>query len=211
VKGQIEMLSRSAAPELDPVVLRRELQKTYAKMALFPQRRYHLNTGLMLALRVGYSAGDLGTRPPDAVATFSGAGNPLAMVTLREGDAVLDVGCGGGLDALLAARQVGPGGRVEGIDMTSEMVRTARANAKRARATNVVFSAGLAEKLPFPDESFDVVVANNVVNNLCFDKPAALHEMFRVLRPQGSLAIADVVVELPIPDDGRADIGLWTD
>jgi arsenite methyltransferase len=206
----IDMLSRSAAPELDPVVLRRELQKTYAKMALFPQRRYHINNGRALALRVGYSAEDLALLPPAAVATFSGAGNPLAMVTLRQGDAVLDVGCGGGLDALLAARRVGPGGRVDGIDMTSEMVRTAQANAKRARATNAEFSDGLAERLPFPDESFDVVVANNVVNNLCFDKMAALQEMFRVLRPEGSIAIADVVVELPIPDDGRADIGLWT-
>ena len=88
--------------------------------------------------------------PTSAVDTWSGAGNPLALVTLRDGDAVLDVGCGGGLHALLAARQVGPGGHVAGVDLTSEMVRTARANAKRARATNVKFRDGSQRNCPFP-------------------------------------------------------------
>jgi arsenite methyltransferase len=204
------VLSRSAPPQLDANLLRRELQKSYARMALFPQRRYHLNLGRALALLVGYFSDDLDALPAGAVDTFSGGGNPLALVDLQPGDALLDVGCGGGLDALLAARRVGPTGRVVGLDLTSEMVRKARENARRARAKNVTFRDGIAEKLPFPDESFDVVIANNVVNNLCFAKVAALDEMFRVLRPGGALAISDVVVQIPIPDDGRAEIGLWT-
>ena len=204
------MLSRSAPPELDPSVLRRQLQKSYAKIALFPKRRYHLNLGRELALRVGYSAEDLDAAPTGAVEAFSGAGNPLALVNLRPGDVVLDVGCGDGLDALLAAKRVGPEGRVVGIDLTSEMVRKARDTARQARAKNVTFQDGVAEKLPFPDESFDVVIANSVINHLCFDKTAALTEIYRVLRPGGALGVADVVIQIPVPDDGRADISLWT-
>jgi SAM-dependent methyltransferase len=204
------VLSRSAPPEVDASLLRRELQKTYAKIALFPRRRYHLNVGREIALRVGYSPDELAAVPAAAVDAFSGAGNPLALVDVRPGDTVLDIGCGGGLDALLAGRRVGPDGRVVGVDLTSEMVRKARETARQARAKNVTFENGLAEKLPFPDESFDVVIANSVVNHLCVDKSAALAEIHRVLRPGGTFAIADVVVQLPIPDDGRADIGLWT-
>jgi SAM-dependent methyltransferase len=179
-------------------------------MALFPRRRYHLNLGREIALRVGYAPDDLAAVPASAVDAFSGAGNPLALVDLRPGDAVLDIGCGGGLDAFLAARRVGPSGRVVGVDLTSEMVRKAREAARQAKVTNVLFEDGIAEKLPFSDKSFEVVVANNVVNNLCFDKAAALAEIYRVLRPGGAFAVADVVVQLPIPDDGRADISLWT-
>lgn len=204
------MLSRTAPPQLDEKVLRRELQKNYARMALFPNRRYHLNTGRSLAAFVGYRGEDLDSVPSNAVDTFSGVGNPLAMVDLRSGDAVLDVGCGAGLDVLLAARRVGPEGRVTGIDLTSEMVRKARENGRKAKATNATFQDGIAEALPFPDHSFDVVISNNVVNDLCFDKIAALGEMFRVLRPGGTLALSDIVVQIPIPDDGRAEIGLWT-
>lgn len=204
------MLSRSAPPQLDQNLLRRELQKGYAKMALFPKRRYHLNLGRPLAVLVGYRSDDLDALPAAAVDRFSGAGNPLALIDLQPGDAVLDVGCGGGLDALLAARRVGPDGRVVGIDLTPEMVRNAREAARQARVKNATFQDAIAEKLPFPDGSFDVVLANNVVNDLCFDKAAVLAEMYRVLRPGGALTVADVVVQIPIPDDGRAEIGLWT-
>jgi SAM-dependent methyltransferase len=179
-------------------------------MALFPRRRYHLNLGRALASLVGYRSDDLDALPAAAVERFSGAGNPLALVDLRPGDAVLDVGCGGGLDALLAARRVGPGGRVVGIDLTPEMVRHAREAARQARVKNAEFQDGIAEKLLFPDGSFDVALANNVVNDLCFDKATVLAELYRVLRPGGTLAVADVVVQIPIPDDGRAEIGLWT-
>jgi arsenite methyltransferase len=204
------MLSRSAPPGLDESILRRELQRSYAKMALFPHRRYHLNLGRPLAEGVGYDARDLDGAPVGAVDAFSGAGNPLALASLQPGNTVLDVGSGGGLDAFLAARLVGPAGRVIGIDLTSEMVRKSRENARKARVPNAVFQDGVAESLPFPNDSFDCLIANNVVNHLVVDKAAALAEMFRVLRPGGTLAIADTVVQMPIPDDGRADISLWT-
>src|SRR5262249_25588711 len=125
-------------------------------------------------------------------------------------DAVLDVGCGSGLDLLLAARSVGPGGRAAGIDLTPEMVQVARASAGKAGLEHATVDVGLAERLPYPDRAFDVVLANNVINNCAIGKLAVLAEIRRVLKPGGALAVADVVVERPIPDDGRAEIGLWT-
>ncbi|HEV8634946.1 MAG TPA: methyltransferase domain-containing protein [Chloroflexota bacterium] len=204
------MLARSAPPDLDPALLRRELQKTYAKMALFPKRRYHLNTGRALAELVGYPADALSEQPPPSIEAFSGAGYPLGMIGLRRGDALLDVGCGGGLDLLLAARAVGPTGRAVGIDLTPEMVQVARTSAKKTGLKNTTVDVGLAEKLPYPDGAFDAALSNNVINNCAVDKLAVLAEIRRVLKPGGALAVADVMVARPIPDGGRAEIGLWT-
>jgi SAM-dependent methyltransferase len=201
---------RSAPPALDAELLRRELRKVYAKIALFPTRRYHLNTGRPLAELVGYPADQLDAAPPAAIAAFSGAGHPLGMIALRPGDAVLDVGCGSGLDALLAARAVGATGRVTGLDMTPEAIQLARGAARRVGARNVTFDVGVAEQLPYPGGSFDVILSNNVVNNCAVDKLAVLREMQRVLKPGGQLGMADMMVAEPIPDDGRAEIGLWT-
>jgi len=204
------VLARSASPALDAALLRRELRKTYARMALFPRRRYHLNTGRGLAELVGYPGEDLAWPPGPSVDAFSGAGYPLGMVHLAPGDAVLDVGCGSGLDLLLAARAVGPGGRAVGIDLTPEMVQVARASARKARLKNATVDVGLGEQLPYPDGAFDAVLANNVINNCAVDKLAVLAEIRRVLRGGGALAVADVMVARPIPDGGRAEIGLWT-
>jgi ubiquinone/menaquinone biosynthesis C-methylase UbiE len=132
------------------------------------------------------------------------------MIALRPGDAVLDVGCGSGLDALLAARAVGAAGRVTGLDMTPEAIQLARGAARRVGARNVTFDVGVAEQLPYPGGSFDVILSNNVVNNCAVDKLAVLREMQRVLKPGGQLGMADMMVAEPIPDDGRAEIGLWT-
>ena len=204
------MLARSAPPALDAALLRRELQKSYARMALFPKRRYHLNTGRGLAELVGYPGEALSALPTASVDAFSGAGRPLGLVEPREGDAVLDVGCGAGLDLLLAAGAVGASGRAVGIDLTPEMVQVARASVRKAGLKNTTVEVGLAERLPYPDGTFDVVLSNNVINNCAFDKLAVLAEARRVLKPGGALAVADVVVAKPIPDEGRADIALWT-
>jgi SAM-dependent methyltransferase len=204
------LIARSNPPALDASLLRRELQRTYAKIALFPRRRYHLNTGRALAELVGYDPIELASLPAPAVDAYCGAGNPVAIAEPRPGEAVLDVGCGAGLDLQLAARRVGPTGRAVGIDSTPEMVQTARLAAKAARARNVRVEVGQAERLPFADASFDVVLSNNVVNNRCVDKLAVLREVHRVLRPGGRLAVADVMIRRPIPDGGRAEIGLWT-
>jgi SAM-dependent methyltransferase len=132
--------------------------------------------------------------PDEAVLASLGCGNPTAVAELREGETVLDLGSGGGIDVLLSAKRVGPTGRVYGIDMTEEMLELARANAARAGANNVEFRKGLIEELPLADASVDVIISNCVIN-LSTDKPRVMHEMFRVLRRAGRLGVSDVVAE----------------
>jgi SAM-dependent methyltransferase len=130
-----------------------------------------------------YPASDTDGLPIAAVAASLGCGNPIAVAELREGETVLDLGSGGGIDVLLSARRVGPSGFVYGVDMTDEMLDLARSNAAKAQATNVEFLKGTIEDIPLPDESVDVVISNCVIN-LSVDKPRVLTEMLRVLNPQ---------------------------
>src|SRR6195952_821157 len=132
--------------------------------------------------------------PPEAVLASLGCGNPLAVADLREGERVLDLGSGGGIDVLLSARRVGPTGFAYGLDMTDEMLALARSNSARAGASNVEFVKGQIEEIPLPDGSIDVVISNCVIN-LSTDKPAVLAEMFRVLAPAGRIGVSDVVAE----------------
>ena len=142
----------------------------------------------------GYEADDLASLPAEAVAGSIGCANPVALAALSPGEDVLDLGSGGGIDVLLSAKRVGPSGRVYGVDMTPEMLELARANQKRAGATNVEFLAGRIEAVPLPDGAVDVVVSNCVIN-LSADKEAVFAEIARVLRPGGRLAIADIVAD----------------
>ena len=146
--------------------------------------------------------------PGAAVLASLGCGNPLAVAELREGEIVLDLGSGGGIDVLLSARRVGPGGFAYGLDMTDEMLALARRNAAEAGATNVGFLKGEIEAIPLPDESVDVVISNCVIN-LSTDKPAVLREMFRVLRPAGRIGITDVVAEDRLTVEQRAERGSY--
>jgi arsenite methyltransferase len=159
---------------------------------------------------VGYAADQLATLPQGAVAASLGCGNPVALLDLHPGETVLDLGSGGGIDVLLSARRVAPGGRAIGLDMTDEMLDLARRNAAEAGVTNVEFIKGEMEAMPLPDASVDVIISNCVVN-LSPDKDAVLRESARVLRPGGRFAISDVVAQgAAIPADLVADMASWT-
>ncbi|MFQ5678358.1 MAG: arsenite methyltransferase [Gemmatimonadota bacterium] len=146
--------------------------------------------------------------PREAVLASLGCGNPTALAELREGEVVLDLGSGGGIDVLLSARRVGPSGRAYGLDTTPEMLELARRNQREAGVENAEFLEGRMEEIPLPDESVDVIVSNCVVN-LSTDKPRVLAEAFRVLRPGGRLAIADIVVRGAMDARIRASVELW--
>ena len=144
-----------------------------------------------------------------ALAASLGCGNPTALAELHPGEDVLDLGSGGGLDVLLSARRVAPGGTAYGLDMTTEMLELARRNQAEAGIENATFVQGTIEDVPLPDGAVDVVISNCVIN-LSPDKDAVLREAFRVLRPQGRFAVSDIVLLRDIPDELRGVVRLWT-
>jgi arsenite methyltransferase len=162
--------------------------------------------------RGSYSETEKGELPQSAVGASLGCGNPTALATLSPGEVVLDLGSGGGIDVLLSARRVSPGGKAYGVDMTNEMLELARKNKAEAGVENAEFLKGNIEDVPLPDEHVDVVISNCVIN-LSTDKPSVISEAYRVLKPGGRFAVSDVVFLGPkaeLPDEVLETVGLWT-
>jgi SAM-dependent methyltransferase len=155
-----------------------------------------------------YDEGEAAGVPAEALLASLGCGNPTALADLREGEVVLDLGSGGGIDVLLSARRVGPTGKAYGLDMTDDMLELANANKARAGATNVEFLRGHIESIPLPSRTVDVVISNCVIN-LSGDKKKVLAEAFRVLKPGGRFAVSDVVVRGEVPPAIRRSMELW--
>lgn len=201
--------SDTHSPALDTDRLRQAIQDEYAAVARSPQQGFHFHTGRPLAHLLGYEEAWLDGIPYGSLESFAGTGNPFSLGTLQPGQRVVDVGCGAGLDSLIAARMVGPHGQVIGVDMTAAMLEKARGSATAAGLTNVEFLEGYAEALPVPEAWADVVISNGVLN-LMPDKVAALMEMARVLKPGGRLQIGDILVQMPVPTSAKRQIDLWT-
>jgi arsenite methyltransferase len=189
--------------------LRWRIADKYRDVALNPEIGFHFHTGAPLAHMLGYPATLVQTLPAGSVESFAGTGNPFLFGDLNPGEIIVDVGCGAGFDTLIAARQVGPSGRVVAIDMTAAMREKLETGATSLNVSNVQVLAGYAEALPVPDAAADVVISNGVIN-LCPDKQQVFREMYRVLRPGGRLQVGDIIVHLPVPPEAKADIDLWS-
>jgi arsenite methyltransferase len=193
---------------IDVEILKSEIKKTYSSVSEQPEQDFIFPTGRTWAEDLDYPD-ELANVPEAAVESFAGVANPWQLGRLNPGERVLDLGSGAGTDSLVAAQMVGKQGHVTGIDMTPAMLAKARSAAAEMSLSNVEFVEGEAERLPFPDEGFDVVISNGVID-LIPDKDAVFAELFRVLRPGGRLQIADVTIQNPVSEEGRRNIDLWT-
>jgi SAM-dependent methyltransferase len=202
-------LALPKAPEVDRETLRDAIREEYQEVAQHPGRGFHFHTGRRLAAILGYDESMFAGVPEPSIESFAGTGNPFRMGAPKPGDNVVDIGCGAGIDSLIAAHMVSPGGEVVGVDMTPAMLEKAESSRVEAGVTNAAFKAGYGENLPISDGWADVVIANGVFN-LMPDKLAALREMSRVLKPGGRLQIADILVQKPVSQKAKERIDLWT-
>jgi SAM-dependent methyltransferase len=189
--------------------LRAAVQAEYTLVAREPERGFHFHTGRRLASILEYDPPWFEGIPEPSIESFAGTGNPFRVGAIARGERVVDVGCGAGIDSLIASKMVGGSGQVVGVDMTQAMLAKARAADEQASIKNVDFREGFGEALPVEDHWADVVISNGALN-LMPDKNAALREMARVLKPGGRLQIADILVQRAVSDEAKRDIDLWT-
>jgi arsenite methyltransferase len=180
----------------------------YLKVAVSLEGLFRYPTGRAGLEALNYDPHIIKALPEPVAAFFCGVGNPFSLGPIQPGAAVLDIGCGAGVDSLVAAHVVGPEGRVTGVDLVPEMLARAREHARLAGVDNVIFQESSAEQLPFPDNSFDVVISNGVLN-LVVDKVKALSEIYRVLKPGGRFLLADQVLAGELPKELQARIENW--
>lgn len=201
--------------KLDAADLEQKVKKMYRDVALHPEAEFHFEMGRGLAEKLGYEKKDLDSIPPASIESFAGVGYYFDMAGLKEGEIVLDLGSGSGMDAFTAALKVGVKGKIHGVDMTDEQLDKAEQLRKeynlpagRQGFENISFHKSYIEKLPFGDASFDVVISNGVIN-LCPDKEKVFKEVARVLKPGGRMVIADIVTEKQLPENVTCNSTLW--
>jgi SAM-dependent methyltransferase len=203
-------MALSCPVDLDTGRLRHEIQAIYARVAADPSSEFHFHRGPAYAAeKLGYDAAALDALPAEATASFAGIANPLRISPIPPGAIVVDIGCGAGMDLMLAARAVGPSGKAIGIDMTEPMAERARAAARTLGYAHVEVRAGDALNVPVASESADFVITNGVLN-LVPDKRRAFGEVLRILKPGGRFLYGDIVVASELSESTRRDIDLWT-
>ena len=196
--------------DLDTGKLRHEIQAIYARVATDPSSEFHFHRGPAYAAeRLGYDPSALASLPCQATASFAGVANPLRIAPIPPGATVVDIGCGAGMDLMLAASAVGPGGKAIGVDMTEAMAERARSAAGTLGFSHLEVRTGDALDLPVDSDSADFVITNGVLN-LAPDKRQAFGEVFRILKPGGQVLYADIVVAHELSESIRQDIDLWT-
>jgi SAM-dependent methyltransferase len=196
--------------DLDTLRLRAEIESIYRRVANEPSGDFHFHRGPAYAAeRLGYDADALAMLPADTTASFAGVANPHRIAPMTAGATVVDIGCGAGMDLLLAAKAVGPSGRAIGVDMTKAMAERARAGATSCGLANIEVRLGDAMSLPVESDSVDIVISNGVLN-LTPDKERAFGEVFRILTPDGLFLYGDIVVADELSESIRRNIDLWT-
>jgi len=194
--------------KVNPAELEQKVKNMYRDVALNPTGEYHFEMGRPLAEKLGYEKECLDLIPAASIESFAGVGYFCDIANFKEGDKVLDLGSGSGMDTFITSLKVGKSGHVTGIDMTDEQLEKATQLANDGNFENVKFTKGYLEQLPFADASFDIVISNGVIN-LCPDKEKVFAEIARVLKPNGRLAIADIVTEEQLPENITCDSTLW--
>ena len=184
------------------------IRQKFIKVASTPEGQFQYPTGRAGLEALAYDKEKIQKLPDEAITSYCGVGNPFTLGPIQKGEAILDIGCGAGADTLIAAGMVGPEGKVVGIDMIPEMLKCAKENLQRTDFKNITFMEASAEKLPFPNEDFDVVISNGVFN-LIPGKVKALSEVYRVLKPGGRMMIADQILTGELPEDTKARVESW--